>query len=167
MKARRLDLDGNRLPFKDNYFTACFSGETFEHIYDTDKLAKEVMRILKPGGYVVVTVPNIASWYNRLFLLAGLLPMYVESRSIGKSHGTKKYQMEQFLRSSQIYGHLKAFTKKSVVNLFKDNGFEIEKVRGSPLLSGIKLFDAMERVFSNFTSLSTTIIVKARKPLTV
>lgn len=163
INAIRFNFDGKRLPFRNNYFKACFCGEALEHIYDTDNLVKEVRRVLLPGGYFVVTVPNIASWYNRIFLLFGMLPMFVESRSTGTVEGTRRHLFSQFLRSSQIYGHLKAFTKKSVITLLKDNGFVIESVKGSPLINNVAVLDLLEKFFSNFPSFSSNIIVKCRK----
>ena len=46
-----------------NYFDVVYSHATFEHLYSPLKIAKELVRILKPGGMFITTgVPN----YNTL-----------------------------------------------------------------------------------------------------
>jgi len=49
--------DGKTIPFDDNRFSAIFSSEVFEHVFDIDKLIPEMKRVLKPGGKMLVTVP--------------------------------------------------------------------------------------------------------------
>lgn len=47
------------LPFKDDKFDFLMSFHTLEHIYpcDVDCFIKEVFRILKPGGYMLISIP--------------------------------------------------------------------------------------------------------------
>jgi len=49
--------DGNDLPFKDNYFDYLIAGEFLEHMEDPEKTIKEFLRVLKPGGRFVCSVP--------------------------------------------------------------------------------------------------------------
>lgn len=49
--------------------TACEILEHFDHF--PTSFAKEVRRVLKPGGYLTITVPNVNSIANILKLLAG------------------------------------------------------------------------------------------------
>ncbi len=51
--------DGNTLPFQDNSFDCVLSSEVFEHIFNLDTVLQELYRILKPDGYMIVTVPFI------------------------------------------------------------------------------------------------------------
>jgi SAM-dependent methyltransferase len=53
--------DATNLPFEDNYFDVSFSFSTLEHIPEKekrDKAFKELIRVTKKGGYVIITVPN-------------------------------------------------------------------------------------------------------------
>lgn len=50
--------DAHDLPFLDKSFDAVFCLETMEHVEDPKKVAREIYRVLKRGGYVVVLVPN-------------------------------------------------------------------------------------------------------------
>lgn len=46
------------IPFKDGEYNVAICTEVMEHITDDALLASELMRIVKPGGRVIVTVPN-------------------------------------------------------------------------------------------------------------
>lgn len=45
------------LPFADNSFDAAVSGEVLEHVEDDGTAARELGRVLRPGGVCLVTVP--------------------------------------------------------------------------------------------------------------
>jgi SAM-dependent methyltransferase len=45
------------LPFADNSFAAVVSLSVLEHVKDPQKAAKEMIRVLKPGGYIHLEVP--------------------------------------------------------------------------------------------------------------
>lgn len=46
------------LPYEDNYFDCVISSEVLEHLDDDDIAVKELYRVLKPDGTLVVTVPH-------------------------------------------------------------------------------------------------------------
>ncbi|MDO8748137.1 MAG: methyltransferase domain-containing protein [Candidatus Omnitrophota bacterium] len=46
------------LPYKDNSFSKIFSTEVLEHVEDDLGALKEILRILKPEGMLIITVPN-------------------------------------------------------------------------------------------------------------
>ncbi len=50
--------DAQKLPFTDNSFDAAVCSEVIEHNPEPGKILKEAARVTKPGGKVVVTVPN-------------------------------------------------------------------------------------------------------------
>ncbi len=54
-------LDATALDFKDNAFDAVVSFETIEHIADYNKVIAEFKRVLKPGGILLLSTPNIAA----------------------------------------------------------------------------------------------------------
>lgn len=49
---------GSRLPFKDASFAIVIADYVFEHIVDPASVAKELKRILKPGGWICARTSN-------------------------------------------------------------------------------------------------------------
>ena len=49
--------DGTRIPFGDGSFEACLCSETIEHVEDDAAVIREIHRVLRPGGILIVTVP--------------------------------------------------------------------------------------------------------------
>lgn len=47
------------LPFKDKTFSCILCTEVLEHILDINKSLLELKRVLKPDGYLIITVPNL------------------------------------------------------------------------------------------------------------
>jgi ubiquinone/menaquinone biosynthesis C-methylase UbiE len=46
------------LPFSESYFDAVLCSETLEHTQNPKKVLEELSRVVKPGGKIVVSVPN-------------------------------------------------------------------------------------------------------------
>ena len=74
------------LPISNACLDAVFAGEIIEHLVDTDSFIAEIARVLRPGGHTVITTPNLASFENRLRLLAGIYPLWVDHRVGGEGH---------------------------------------------------------------------------------
>ncbi|MDD2807458.1 MAG: methyltransferase domain-containing protein [Patescibacteria group bacterium] len=51
------DFPGQK-QFTDNYFQAITAFDVMEHIPDTPKVLDEIKRLLKPGGYFIMAIPN-------------------------------------------------------------------------------------------------------------
>ena len=51
--------DGKSLPFADESFDSIFSSEVFEHIFNLPRILDELYRVLKPNGYMLLTVPFV------------------------------------------------------------------------------------------------------------
>lgn len=47
------------LPFNDNEFDYILFYETLEHVDDPNKLISELARVLKPGGFMLLTTPSV------------------------------------------------------------------------------------------------------------
>jgi ubiquinone/menaquinone biosynthesis C-methylase UbiE len=54
--------DLQSLSFGDNTYDLVISTEVFEHIPDPYLAHREVLRVLKPGGRHIFTVPYVAKW---------------------------------------------------------------------------------------------------------
>lgn len=65
------------LPFSDGEFDLVVSIEVFEHIHNVYSLIDECYRILKPGGVLIVSTPNVLHLYSRLkFFFHGFYELF-------------------------------------------------------------------------------------------
>lgn len=51
--------DGKNLPFENDSFDAVLCSEVFEHVFNLDEVLKELNRVLKPGGIILITCPFV------------------------------------------------------------------------------------------------------------
>jgi len=100
-----VDLN-ERLPFPKNFFDTVTAGEIIEHIFNTSNFLKEISRVLKKGGKLILTTPNVASLARRIMLFFGISP-FLETEI-----------------NSKTAGHIRYFTKDSLFELLKKNGFK-------------------------------------------
>ena len=64
-----VNLNEDRLPYPDNHFDVVTLTEVIEHIEHDRDVLREIYRVTKPGGLVVVTTPNILNLNSRLRFL--------------------------------------------------------------------------------------------------
>lgn len=86
--------------FDDGAFGVVHFSHLIEHVSDPRGFLGEVRRILAPGGFAVITTPNIDGFQARLF---------------GKSW------------RSAIADHLVLFSKMTLMRLVRESGFEIRQ----------------------------------------
>ena len=69
------DAEKDIYPYPDGHFSTVLCCELIEHLYhDPMHLMAEVNRILKPGGHLVLTTPNIAALRGVAAILQGYHP---------------------------------------------------------------------------------------------
>jgi 2-polyprenyl-3-methyl-5-hydroxy-6-metoxy-1,4-benzoquinol methylase len=66
---RKADLDGSSWPIEPNVADLVVSLETIEHLENPWAFARNLVRIAKPGAWVVITTPNQLSWLSLLSLI--------------------------------------------------------------------------------------------------
>jgi SAM-dependent methyltransferase len=60
------------LPFEDATFDAVICLEGIEHVISPDQLVKEICRVVRPDGFIIISLPNVQSLFSRLkFLFTG------------------------------------------------------------------------------------------------
>ena len=64
--------DAGRIPFEDASFDRAICIEVFEHLFAPQEAAAEIRRVLRPGGRLVASVPNVGYWRMRLNSLLGI-----------------------------------------------------------------------------------------------
>jgi len=65
----RVDLDSGRVALPDGSADVVAAVETIEHLENPRAFVRELVRLVRPGGWVVVTTPNQLSVLSKLTLL--------------------------------------------------------------------------------------------------
>lgn len=81
IQAVALNVEEARLPHPAESLDVVISNQTLEHTKDVHWILHQVATVLAPGGSFIVGVPNLASFHNRILLLAGRQPTSI--RSVG------------------------------------------------------------------------------------
>jgi 2-polyprenyl-3-methyl-5-hydroxy-6-metoxy-1,4-benzoquinol methylase len=90
-----------------HHFDTILFGDVLEHTRIPERILLEAKKLLKPGGQVIVSVPNIAHWRVRLGLLFGRF-VYTDSGILDKTH-------------------LRFFTRKSARKMMNEAGYTITR----------------------------------------
>jgi SAM-dependent methyltransferase len=72
---------GKQLPYKEGQFDLIVSRHVFEHVTDPEWTARELLRVLKPGGWICALTPN--RW-GYVALASRLLPNRFHSRALSR-----------------------------------------------------------------------------------
>lgn len=106
------DLVAGGLPFRGRVFDAALFAEVVEHLPPNavPDVLRDIARVLTPGGRLVLTTPNLASWANRELVLRGHSPQQSPARTID---GT--------------FGHLRLYTMAELVALLEGAGLRVRR----------------------------------------
>jgi 2-polyprenyl-3-methyl-5-hydroxy-6-metoxy-1,4-benzoquinol methylase len=83
------EADAGALPLPDAAFDVVAAVETIEHLDGPRRFARELVRLLRPGGWLVVTTPNQLSLHSLLsLLLRGHFGAFAEAPGLYPAHIT-------------------------------------------------------------------------------
>ncbi len=122
--------DITRLPFSDNFFDLVICSEVLEHIPDDRKAVSELVRVLKPGRTMVISVPRempekicwaLSEEYHRVE--NGHIRIYKKKELIRllESTGLRKYACHYAHSLHTPYWWLKCFFGVSCEDIFLVN----------------------------------------------
>lgn len=121
-----------RIEFKSNTFDYIFAGEIIEHLQDTDFFMREIKRVLKPEGILILTTPNFLSLGRRIYYLFGKAIYMEASYHLPKNAaGHLRYYTFETLQELVLFHTFKVLTAFSDIVSFTHSGF------GSTLLAKI------------------------------
>jgi len=88
--------DSETFPFKNDEFDVVLLNNVFEHVSNKDKFSKEVKRVIKKNGKIIILLPTIKWKLSNLLNL----PKYIIGGFLGNSFGTGYW----FVHEPRIYG---------------------------------------------------------------
>jgi 2-polyprenyl-3-methyl-5-hydroxy-6-metoxy-1,4-benzoquinol methylase len=131
-----LDLDTDPLPEPGESFDVVTASEVLEHLSNPRHALAEAKRVLRPGGRLLVTVPNVAFWRFRWQALRGEVPSVTADER-----------------------HLHSYNAASLGRLLESEGFRVVRMTGLR-----RRFDWLARV--SYTLLCDSLLAEAERPLT-
>jgi SAM-dependent methyltransferase len=109
------NLEKDRAPYPDATFDGVILMEVLEHFTSDPMFAlAELNRVLKPGGFLFLTTPNIASWCALHNLIGYESP----------------YLYGVFIRQGDTDRHNREYTVREVGKLVTAAGFRVERLEG-------------------------------------
>jgi ubiquinone/menaquinone biosynthesis C-methylase UbiE len=74
---KEINLNAEPLPYPPSSFDLVTSTEVIEHLENPRGFFRDVARILKPGGHVLITTPNVLNLKSRLrYLISGFFSLF-------------------------------------------------------------------------------------------
>ncbi len=129
-----------RFPLRKRYFSTILCCELLEHLVgDPMHMMIEINRVLKTGGHLVLTTPNIASMRAVAGILQGfhpmLFPAYIRPRESGEVDAR----------------HNREYTALEIRALLEISGFEVTLLDTGPFLDQPKPeFGWVEHLFERY-----------------
>jgi 2-polyprenyl-3-methyl-5-hydroxy-6-metoxy-1,4-benzoquinol methylase len=149
-------------PLQDNSVDIVTHLDLIEHVHPPQQfMFKEIRRILRPGGILIITTPNLASLRKRIGILRGQHP-------VG--------QLKEFFESNPFVEHIREFTVNEVSQIVKWASFEVISAycinhiyytRYAEAPTAIKKITLKIYKFLTLlkNDLKDTVVVEARKPI--
>lgn len=122
----KIDLNKEQLNVKLNNkkFDVIFCGEVIEHLFSPDDLLDEIRNLMHKDSILILSTPNLGYYVNRVLLLLGISPLFLENSSYFKL-GRK---FKAFGQGNTTEGHIRLFTYGAIRDLIKMKKFKIEAV---------------------------------------
>jgi glycosyltransferase involved in cell wall biosynthesis/SAM-dependent methyltransferase len=112
------DAEKDVFPYPDGHFATVICGELIEHLFeDPMHLMSQVNRILKPGGHLVLTTPNIAALRGISGILQGYHPGFFHAY-IRPAEGTGEVDAR----------HNREYAPREIQQLLENSGFEVTRL---------------------------------------
>jgi SAM-dependent methyltransferase len=141
------------LPVADAAADVVIMSELIEHLVDPDGAVAEARRMLRPGGSLLLSTPNLAAWYNRGLLALGIQPVFSEVSLRGV-----------FGRPGRVVaGHLRLYTRRALTEFLAASGFRCVTVAGARYHDMPRPLGPLDRAFCRWPSASSILLVHARK----
>lgn len=130
VKVKIADLN-NCLLFGNTFFDIIHANQVIEHIYDLEKFITEIHRVLKWGGYAIISTENLASWHNIFSLILGWQPFSTTNYTLKNLGNPLALHRGEPLSNRKTWRHDKLWAYRGLKEFFENYGFEVEKIKGA------------------------------------
>jgi 2-polyprenyl-3-methyl-5-hydroxy-6-metoxy-1,4-benzoquinol methylase len=139
-------------PAENGAFDAVIAMDVIEHIYDTEEFIRELSRVTRDDGALLITIPNLAWWRSRLRLLMGKMPA-----------GAPGVAVDVRLDKAIDLKHLRLGVASEWINLFETADLSVETMAGYTydILSGVQR--SVDLQLTRWPTLAHSILYVLRK----
>ena len=139
---RSVQIDMEKpFPFKEKTFDYGVCVEGIEHIENPYGLVREFARVIKKGGYLIITTPNVMTIKSRLrFLFYGYLDYF---KYIGPLPSEERHRTEEYENQ-----HLNPLFYPEIKFILQKYGFVIERIETNRRVIRWKLFFPLIKWFT-------------------
>lgn len=114
-------LDKKISDFETESFDYVLSMQVIEHVHNPGNYLKEINRVLKKDGYLIISLPNVVQPMSILSLM---------TKSISKLNKRLKERSKHILNNyKKEHDHIQAWDPNHFVTFLASMGFEFEEVR--------------------------------------
>lgn len=149
---KQFDLN-KRFNFDDSSFDVIHANQVIEHLFDADNFLAEIHRVLKPGGYTVISTENASSWCNIFASLMGWQIFSLTNMSMLGSLGNPWSLHRKTINRPASWIHVRIYNFRGLKELIEAHGFEVEDIRGAgyfPLPASLGNMDKIHAHFMTF-----------------
>jgi len=131
-----------RLPFADDTFDAINLGDVLEHMEDPAAAIRELVRVSKPGGAILINTPLKTGLFKSLAWLANKLTGGRLYRHYYRGKQTELDEQGQPVMVTKAgHAHISEQTIRQLRALLRQEGLIVEKRQMMSVMSGSKWFD--------------------------
>lgn len=127
---RLTDLE-QKWPVPERSVAIVHSNQVIEHLADTDHFFREIRRVLRPDGYVIISTNNLASWHNIFFLLLGWQPPAAHVSDEVIVGNPINFDQGTACSDDHYPLHRRLFTHRSLAELAGHHGLALDTALGA------------------------------------
>lgn len=131
---KTVDLNSDSLLDKfEGPFDLIFCGEVVEHLFNPDALLDDLKKLMAPDAVLLLSTPNLAYLLNRLLLLVGISPLFIEN-SARQKLGRRTKLLGQ---GNGTQGHIRLFTYRAMLDLLELEKLKLVRAHGVPVWANL------------------------------
>lgn len=131
IRVKKFDLNEKFL-FKNNSFDVVHANQVIEHLHNSDNFISEIYRVLKSGGYAIISTENASSWCNIFASIMGwqifsLTNFSNKKQGIGNPFALHRDGEANF----DSWNHIRIYNIRGLKEYFEAFSFKVEAIRGA------------------------------------
>jgi len=142
------------LPYKSRFFNIVHADQIIEHLHNIDLFLKEIKRVLRPDGYAILSINNLASWHSRFSLALRM--------EAGPSHVPNDAMafdpLQAMCHPSQSDSRLLVFSFQGLAELCHYHGFWVER------LTFAGYYPLLPHLMSNLDTVHAAFLIAKLRP---